>query len=87
MKEKKRYEIRLDIKIEAIYQSNLTWSEYHAVSSNPSNINIFPCCFTSLFSTELTLNVRSWVFCDMKTKRKMINHVERLKYQSKKIRF
>lgn len=34
----------------------ITWSEYQAVSSKPSNMNVFPCCFTSLLSTELTLN-------------------------------
>lgn len=32
-----------------------TWSEFQHVSSLLSNINFFPNCFTSRFSTELTL--------------------------------
>lgn len=33
----------------------VTWSEFQHVSSLLSNINFFPNCFTSRFSTELTL--------------------------------
>ena len=33
----------------------LAWSEFQHVSSLPSNINCLPNCFTSLLSTELTL--------------------------------
>lgn len=34
-----------------------TWSEFQHVSSLPSNMNFFPNCLTSLFSTELTLHL------------------------------
>lgn len=36
----------------------LTWSEFQAVSSRSSNINVLPFCLTSLFKTELTLKHR-----------------------------
>ena len=36
-----------------------TWSEFQHVSSSPSNINFLPNCFTSRFSTELTLCVKT----------------------------
>lgn len=45
-----------------------TWSEFQHVSSLLSNMNFFPNCFTSLFSTELTLEKQVtqsqwWTWC------------------------
>ncbi len=37
----------------------ITWSEFQQVSSLESNMNFFPSCLTSLFSTELTLYDRN----------------------------